>query len=422
MKKVSFINMTLIPGSKKLILRINKTNILNLIKDLEPISRTELSKKSKLSLATVCKIVDSLIDIGLAKEVGEGESSGGRRPILLNINYKSFYLVGIKLSENMVTAALTDLKANLITTLEERFKIAEKVDKIVDVISQSYEHVISESEIPREKVLGLGIGLPGHIDGKEGIVRYSSILGWENVPLKRILQERLKIPVLIENDVNTLTIAEKCFGVGKEIDNFICITIGRGIGSGIVLGSEFYRGYLGAAGEFGHIKVKKDGPLCECGSRGCLEALSSEPAIVKRTTEAIISGDKSNLRNILEKRELDILDVINAAEEGDKLAIRIYHEAGMYLGMGLANLVNLLNPQLIIISGEGVKAGDLLFESMRKSFNENCFPSLKEKIDIKIEKLGNFAWARGAATLVSRIIFKKPTILENKELLMVSLN
>jgi len=322
----------------------------------------------------------------------------------------------------MVTAALTDLKANLITTLEERFKIAEKVDKIVDVISQSYEHVISESEIPREKVLGLGIGLPGHIDGKEGIVRYSSILGWENVPLKRILQERLKIPVLIENDVNTLTIAEKCFGVGKEIDNFICITIGRGIGSGIVLGSEFYRGYLGAAGEFGHIKVKKDGPLCECGSRGCLEALSSEPAIVKRTTEAIISGDKSNLRNILEKRELDILDVINAAEEGDKLAIRIYHEAGMYLGMGLANLVNLLNPQLIIISGEGVKAGDLLFESMRKSFNENCFPSLKEKIDIKIEELGNYAWARGAATLVSRIIFKEPTILENKELLMVSSN
>jgi glucokinase-like ROK family protein len=412
--------MALIPGSKKLILRINKTNILNLIKDLEPISRTELSKKSKLSLATVCKIVNSLIDIGLAKEVGEGESSGGRRPILLNINYKSFYLVGIKLSENMVTTALTDLKANLITTLEERFKIGEKVNKIVDVISQSYEHVISESEIPKEKVLGLGIGLPGHIDGKKGVVRYSSILGWENVPLKRILQEKLKIPVLIENDVNTLTIAEKCFGVGKEIDNFICITIGRGIGSGIVVEGEFYRGHLGAAGEFGHIKVKKDGPLCECGSRGCLESISSEPAIIRRTTEAIRSGDKSNLKNILEKRDLNIMDVIKAAKEGDKLSKRIYCEAGMYLGIGIANLTNLLNPQLIIISGEGVKAGDLLFKSMKKSFKESCYPSLREKTDIKIEKLGNYAWARGAATLVSRIIFKEPTILEDKELLMVS--
>jgi glucokinase-like ROK family protein len=288
------------------------------------------------------------------------------------------------------------------------------------VISQSYEHVISESEIPKEKVLGLGIGLPGHIDGKKGVVRYSSILGWENVPLKRILQEKLKIPVLIENDVNTLTIAEKCFGVGKEIDNFICITIGRGIGSGIVVEGEFYRGHLGAAGEFGHIKVKKDGPLCECGSRGCLESISSEPAIIRRTTEAIRSGEKSSLENILEKRKLNIMDVIKAAKEGDKLSKRIYHEAGMYLGIGIANLTNLLNPQLIIISGEGVKAGDLLFKSMKKTFKESCFPSLKEKTDIKIEKLGNYAWARGAATLVSRIIFKEPTILEDKELLMVS--
>ena len=418
MKKVSFNKMALIPGSKELILQINTTNILNLIKDFEPISRTGLSKRSKLSLATVCKIVDSLIDIGLVKEVGEGESSGGRRPILLQINYKSFYLVGIKLSENMVTAALTDLKADLITTLEEKFKDGESVEKIVNVISQSYDHVISESDIPKEKVLGLGIGLPGHIDGKDGIVRYSSILGWRNVGLKKILQEKLNTPVLIENDVNTLTIAEKYFGVGKGIDNFICVTIGRGIGSGIVVGGEFYRGHLGAAGEFGHITVKKDGPLCECGSRGCLESISSELAIVRRTTEAIRSGERSSLGDILDKRDLNIMDVIKAAKDGDKLSKTVYNEAGMYLGIGIANLTNLLNPQLIIISGEGVKAEDLLFKFMKKSFKEHCFPSLREKTDIKIEKLGNYAWARGAATLVSRMVFKEPKILEDKEMLM----
>lgn len=404
--------MKIIPGSKELILKINTTNVLNLIKNHEPISRTEIAQKANLSLATVCKITDYLIEAGLVSEVGEGESSGGRKPILLKINYDGYYVVGIKLSEKSIATALTDLEADVICKEELHFDSQHDAGLLIEKLTECYEKLVATSGVEREKILGLGLGLPGHVDRRSGVCRYSGILGWRDVPLGQLLEERIGIPVIIDNDVNTLTIAEKWFGAGRGIADFITVTVGRGIGCGIVTDGNFYQGHSGAAGEFGHIKMAEDGPLCECGKRGCLEALAAEPAIVRRVAGAIALGETSILKKVLQqKKELAIEDVVEAVKAGDDLARRIYRSAGTYLGIGIANLVNITNPQRVIVSGEGLRAGEFLTEPMIKAFRDNCYPSIVHTTELIVEPLGNDAWARGAASLVAGEIFKAPAFV-----------
>ncbi|MBC7333197.1 MAG: ROK family protein, partial [Actinobacteria bacterium] len=208
----------------------------------------------------------------------------------------------------------------------------------------------------------------------------------------------------------------------RDVSDFVVVTIGSGIGCGIVANGNFYYGYSGAAGEFGHIKVTEDGPICECGKRGCLEALAAEPAIVRKVLECIKLGEESTLRKVLfQNREITIEDVLKAAKEGDSLAQRIYHSAGTYLGMGIANLVNIINPQRVIVSGEGLRAGELLTSPMIKAFQENCFPSIKDVTELVIEPLGDDAWARGAASLVIEEIFKAKAFIYKNGKLRVTL-
>lgn len=401
--------MNVIPGNKELILKINTVNILQLIKNFGPVSRTTIAQKANLSLATVCKITDYLIEADLVCEIGEGESSGGRKPVLLKINNNGYYVVGIKLSEKLISVAITNLGADILYKKEIHFNSKNNIESLVDKLVESYEIIVADSGLKKEKILGLGLGIPGHVDKVSGVCKYSGVLGWKDIPLGKILEEKLGIYVIINNDVNTLTVAERWFGAGSSVNDFVVVTVGSGIGCGVVTNGNLYYGYSGATGEFGHIKVSGDGPICECGKRGCLETLAAEPAIVRRVTEAINSGEASDLKRLLYgNKEITIMDIIKAAKAGDNLAKRIYHSAGTYLGIGIANLVNIINPQRVIVSGEGLKAGELLTDSMIAAFRENCFPSIADITELIIEPLGDDAWARGAASLVIEELFKAP--------------
>ncbi|MBC7333144.1 MAG: ROK family transcriptional regulator, partial [Actinobacteria bacterium] len=201
--------MKIVAGNKELILKINTGNILNLIKNYGPVSRTTIAQKANLSLATVCKITDYLIEANLVSEVGEGESSGGRKPILLKINYNSYYVVGGKLSKNLITVALTNLGADVLYKKELYFDSNISMESLIEKLIESYEKIIAESGLEREKILGIGLGVPGHVDKMSGLCKYSGILGWKDVPLGEIMEKRLGICVIVNNDVNTLTIAEK---------------------------------------------------------------------------------------------------------------------------------------------------------------------------------------------------------------------
>ncbi len=395
-------------GNRDLIKEINRNLVLNLIKSRGPISRTEIARLSGLSPATVSGITAEFIASGLVHELGEGESTGGRRPVLLRLNPRAGFVVGVKLMEHAITSALTDLDAQVlhhrITPLAAT-DAPVAPDAILPVIVQAIEQTIAESQVERQRVLGIGVGLAGLVDGEAGICRYSPFFGWRDVPLAEPIAEHFGLPVYLENDVNTLTIAEQWFGYGHGVDHFVVVTVGRGVGAGIVVNGQFYRGALGGAGEFGHITLVDDGPPCDCGKRGCLEALASDPAVVRQARAAIALGERTALAEVA---PLTLDAVVEAADAGDELARRLLADSGHWLGIGIAALVNILNPQLVIVGGEGVRAGEWRFGPMRAAIQAHAFNGLADELEVVIEPSGDETWARGAACVVLGELFKSP--------------
>jgi predicted NBD/HSP70 family sugar kinase len=387
-------------GNRDLIRAINRSSVLNAIRTLGPISRKDITQHTGLSAATITGITAELIEQDLVFEKEIGDSSGGRRPIMLALNKQGRFMIGVKLSVDHITAALTDLEATVLHKLSVQLpthELQSTVKALVEVVSQ----LIEEQAISKEKILGLGIGLAGIVDAEKGILRHSPIYGWRNVPIVDMLQQQLDIPIFLDNDVNTFTLTEKWFGLGGEIDNFLVVTVGRGVGLGIVVNGSLYHGSHGGAGEFGHTVINPEGPVCACGKHGCLEAYASDPAMLHMANEAYLRGDlPQNLHTIAE--------LIDLADQGNSIVQQIMETAGTCLGQGIANLINLFNPELIILSGEGVGYGDYLFVPMRNALQRLTMPGLMEDTRIVIDAWDDDAWARGAAGIVLEKLFQFP--------------
>ncbi len=394
-------------GNRDLIRAINRSNVLNTIKTNGPISRIEIARSTGLSAATVTGITADLIADGFVYEKEEGDLRGGRRPILLAINPRGGYVVGIKLMEDHAIGAITDLEA----TIVEKYS-CKLTDKSLDTAIESLVEVVNvlmcEGGIVSEQLLGVGVGLAGIVNAKKGVLRYSPYFGWHDVPLVEILRSRLLVPVYIDNDVNTLTLNEQLFGTGQGKENFITVTIGRGVGLGIVVNGQIYRGGNGAGGEFGHTIIDPEGHQCDCGKKGCLETYVSDPALLRLASEAAARGE-------LPEEPKTVDELIAYAKSGVSVAQLIVAQSGVILGYGIANLINIFNPQEVIISGEGVRAGELMFESMRATIAQYVMPGLAEDTDICIDIWEDDAWARGAASLVLRELFRFPVYKEKKE-------
>lgn len=392
--------MTHPTGNRDLIRAINRSHILNTIKTYGPIGRADIARRTGLSPATVTSISAKLIAQNLVLEKAAGDSSGGRPPILLVINPKGGYVIGIKLTETHAICALTDLEACILAKSSLPLSGHDPV-QVVDDLAQMLPSFIREQKISKRQLLGVGVGLAGIIDAEKGILRQSPIYGWNNVPLRDMLQSKLHIPVYIENDVNTLTLTERWFGPGQGVDHFLTVTVGRGVGLGIVANGQFYRGQTGGAGEFGHITINPDGPLCACGKRGCLEAYIGDPGLIRSAQEAAARGK-------LPDSIQDVDALLALAQRGNSTAVQIFDQAGRILGIGIATLINLFNPKKIIISGEGTREGDLLFIPMQESIQQNTMPGLFDPDIVEIIPWGDDAWARGAAGLVLREVFESP--------------
>src|SRR5215216_4907627 len=272
-------------GNRDLIRAINRSHVLNTIKAQGPIGRADIARQTGLSPATVTSISAKLISQNLVLEKSAGDSSGGRPPILLVINPKGGYVIGIKLTETHAVCAFTDLEAQIIAKSSVPLS-GHEPSQVVDDLAQMVLLLLREQKIAKKQLLGVGLGLAGIVDAEKGMLRQSPIYGWDNVPLRGMLQSKLHIPIYVENDVNTLTLTERWFGHGQDIDNFLTVTVGRGVGLGIVVNGQFYRGQTGGAGEFGHTTMNPDGPLCACGKYGCLEAYVGDPALIRSAQEA----------------------------------------------------------------------------------------------------------------------------------------
>ncbi|WP_299029590.1 ROK family transcriptional regulator [uncultured Thermanaerothrix sp.] len=387
-------------GNRDLMRAHNRSIILNAIKSHGNISRAEIARLTGLSPATVSAITAELIKENLVLEHAEGDSSGGRPPILLRLNPHGGFVVGVKVTEHHLIGALTDLTASVmakqVVTLPDH-----TLEDVLAGIAELITRLLHAGGVRKKQLLGVGIGLAGVVDGRQGVLKHSPIFGWSEVPLRDLLQSRLRIPVYVDNDVNTLTLSEKWFGTARTMEDFLVITLGRGVGMGIVVQGQIYRGHGGGAGEFGHIVVDPQGPACACGGRGCLETLIADPGLLRQAQEAWQRGE---LRQPVGRIE----ELVALAEAGDEGARRIFARAGELLGLQIANLINIFDPGMVIIGGEGTRNGEWLFAPMRQAIARHVMPGLRNDAEIRIDPWGDDAWARGAASLVLGELFKSP--------------
>lgn len=394
-------------GDRTLIKQMNQQLVLRLIQRNGPIARRDIANISGLSPAAVSGITNEFVEQGLVRSAGEIERKGraGRRAILLELNPTAGYVVGVSLAMHRFTCALTDLEANILYSadhpLPQSGTAYEPVQVIAGVIA-AVEELLATVSIDAELVLGLGIGINGIVQYATGVSKFAPHYEWYDVPVAAPIEAHFGIPVFLENDVRALTLAEQLYGAGREVDNFVTVAVGYGIGAGVVIDGNIYRGNLGGAGEIGHIIMQPGGPICSCGRHGCLEALTAVPAIVRMLEDALAAGEASVLQG---KTPLSLAAVADAVKAEDALALRVVTGAGRLLGRGLSTLVNMLNPQLFIISGEAVNLGQAFLAPMETAMRENAFIGFQDSFRIVYEAGEENMWARGVACVVLNALF-----------------
>lgn len=373
--------MRTITWNQQVVKRNNKSLVLQMIIDKDPISRADIAQITGLNKATVSSLVNELLEEDLAYESGPGESSGGRRPVLLHFNKAAGFSVGIDIGVNYILGILTDLKGNI---------LIEKKQELHDVTYRSVlgftEELISAllKEMPASRygAVGIGIGVPGIVD-KEGTVLFAPNLGWNNIPLKKELEEIFNLPVIVENEANSGAYGEKQFGAGKAFQNIIYISAGIGIGAGIIVNGELYQGKNGYSGEMGHMIIEVNGKKCSCGSNGCWEAYASEHALLSRTDE------KTTLENLNKM-----------AENGDSGAAELFEQTGIYLGFGINNIINTFNPDQIIIGNRLAAAKKWLEKPITETIRNHTLPFHQKEVQLHFSHLSIYSAALGVSAFV----------------------
>lgn len=312
------------------------------------------------------------------------------------------YVVGVDLGGTHVRAGLVDSRGRILRRAATETRADEGLDAVLDRIADLVHEVATD--LPLTKVIAIALAVPGPVDTTTRVVRFAPNLGWEEVPVCDLLQERLGRPILVGNDANLAALGEHHFGAGRGIDHLIYITVSTGVGGGIIVGGHLLVGTHGYAAEIGHHIVVAEGPLCGCGNRGCLEAVASGTAIAREAREAILSGRPTRLREMCvgNVERVDARMVTKAARAGDEVARGILQRAGHYLGIGIVNLLYIFNPRRIILGGGVMNAGPFILEPMWAAIRERVRPIYLEEFDIVPAALGDDVGILGAAALAMK--------------------
>jgi glucokinase-like ROK family protein len=390
-------------GNAKFISEINKIKIINLIRDREGVSRAELAKISGLSAPTISRIVETLINEGLATEIGAGESRGGRRPTLIKFSGVDSFIIGIDLGTTNIYGLLTDLDANVIAEIKRPTQAEDGFSRIMERASGVIRDLQDQLGSKKDNVCGIGMAIAGLINRERNIVEFSPDFHWHNADVRAELARDIDVPIVYDNVTRVMALGEMWYGAGRAFRNFIMINVGYGIGAGIIVqGSPLY-GLKGLAGEFGHITMDKDSPVqCDCGNFGCLEALASGNAIAKSAQAELRGGARSVLMDMCENEPSRVTAemVANAAKQGDGLAWTIFDRAAEFLGVGIAGLINIFNPEAVFIGGGVSQAGDILFNKVRKTVNARALGKPASDVAIQSATFGPKAAVMGAISLI----------------------
>lgn len=400
---------------KYIMAQLNRKSVIDIIRTQSPINKAQIARQTGLSIPTVMKITDEFERNHLIRVNGKGESSGGKRPELLEIIPDAYHIIGIDVGRSRIKAIVMDLSGKLV--VKESMKTGKTVPagQLIERLICLIQRVIDKSGISPEQFLGLGFGMPGLLDADHGTVLFSPDFHWENVELVKPIEEHFPIYTILENSNRAMAMGEHWFGAGVESSYFICLNLGHGIGSAIVQNGEFYRGSCGSSGEIGHIILEKDGPLCSCGNRGCLEALSSANAMAGQARELVRQGRGKRILELArgDEENIDARQILDAAREGDRDAAAIADKAIEYIGIGLANYINLLDPDMLILAGGVTGAGEYLTSRLKQVIRDRQMKFAGRKVKIRVSKLGDDAAAIGAASIILKEFIENGAVIKN---------
>jgi glucokinase-like ROK family protein len=395
-------------ANAKYINRLNTVRILSLIRSGERISRAEITKASGLSAPTVSRIVEHLIADGLVRETGAGKSSGGRRPTLLEFSGHDNCIIGIDLGTTNILGVLADLNADIIYEVKQPTQVEEGFQRIMErtsgVITELQNHLNSRTK----RICGIGMAVAGLINREKKIVEFSPDFHWHEVDVIGELSKRHDLPIVFDNVTRVMALGELWYGIGKKLKNFICINVGYGVGAGIIIRGKPFYGPTGMSGEFGHTTLEKDSDIqCDCGNYGCLEALASGNAIAKFARWKIKENGSGILAGMCRNDPSSVTAemVATAAKQGDAQAWSVFERAAEYLGIGIANLINIFNPEAVVIGGGVAQAGDILFDKVRKTVGARSLKKISKDVQIVPATFGMKASVMGAVSLIANDVF-----------------
>jgi N-acetylglucosamine repressor len=397
---------------------------LNLLWRFGPTTRNFLATRLSLNPAIISNLVRLLQDRNLIVKIGNATSTGGRKAELIDVNPSLRTLIGVEFSTRGLFAATARLRGDLQNKQVVPFMRDESQDELIDKISSLVEGQIAwldKEGINRENAL-IGIALSGMVDQTNGVsLSFPRLENWSNVSLKQIIEDRCKIPVTLGSHMHGATVVEHLFGNARGARDALFVQAGPGIGLGMVLNGRVYRGYRGLGGEFGHTQVLDNGPLCYCGSRGCLESLASDEAVLARAHKGVKNAINTDLHKLRrEDGSLTTGHIFKAASDGDRFALNIVEEVGYYLGVGIANLINLMAPEVIVLGGTMLSDNELLLEVVTRTIKSKVLRRLQDEVEIKTSAFGKEAGLRGAVTLAGLEFFgpqpgeKKPDDLTDE--------
>lgn len=378
--------------------RVNRSTVLRRIYLDRSVSRQELSQLSGLSSATVTNVVAELLQEGIVIESGIEASQGGRPRSILTINPHYGYFIGVEVGDTLTQIELFDLTLHKLGAVAYPAVLSEnQPEQVVEYIHQGVKAVLAEADVTLEHVIGIGVSVGGIVEQVEQVFAYIPSWGWRRVPLAALLEERFHMPIYLENAAKVMAQAESLFGAGQGYEHVAVVLVAIGIGAGIIADGVLYRGAGNSAGEWGHMTIELDGRLCRCGGHGCLEAYAGAPGIIASLREIVPESPLLNSND----QERTLVAIVDAARRGDPTATQVLKDTVHYLGAGIANLVNLFNPQLILLGGwAGLQIGEYVLPELRQCVERYALKQPLSLTRIDLCQLGQDAVAMGAAALV----------------------
>lgn len=380
--------------------------ILNLLWKEREISRAELARRTSLSRSTVSAIITDLLTTGLVKETRAGISSGGRRPIMLEFQDEASFIVGIELGATHVSCVLTDLRCNVKASWSAPAPVRDEPELALNKMTMGVHSVLEAGGgVSKSQLLGLGVAVPSPVNRERpGELLPLVVPKWEGRNIASHLQSSFDRPVFVDNDANLGALAELWWGVGSSVTDLAYIKVATGIGAGLIIDGRIFRGSGGVAGEIGHTSIDPNGPQCICGLKGCLTTFIGTPALLERAKDALRASGANR------PAPANIDELVNAALAGDPISVEVVRHAGDRLGIGIANMLNLLNPQMVVLGGGIARAGDLLLDAVRKTIVGLSLPASISNAEIRATGLNEWGIAVGAATLALENALTRPSL------------